>query len=100
SSAEATRPRSTSTTEHVGARAMRTGGEYRQALHDGRRVWVVGEGLIEDVTLHPATRPMVDDYVAWYDRHLDRAWQDVVLTPPDERGERAPWAFALPRTAA
>jgi 4-hydroxyphenylacetate 3-monooxygenase len=79
---------------------MRTGGEYRQALHDGRRVWVVGAGLIEDVTLHPATRPMVDEYVTWYDRHLDPAWQDVVLAPPDERGERAPWAFALPRTPA
>ena len=79
---------------------MRTGDEYRQALRDGRRVWVVGDGLIKDVTLHPATRPMVDEYVAWYDRHLDPAWQDVVLTPPDERGERTPWAFALPRTAA
>ena len=66
---------------------MRTGGEYRQALRDGRRVWVVGEGLIEDVTLHPATRPMVDEYVTWYDRHLDPAWQDVVLAPPERRGE-------------
>ena len=79
---------------------MRTGSDYRQALRDGRRVWVVGDGLIKDVTLHPATSAMVDEYVAWYDRHLDPAWQDVVLTPPDERGERAPWAFALPRTAA
>ena len=35
---------------------MRTGAEYREALHDGRRVWVLGEGLIEDVTVHPATR--------------------------------------------
>ena len=68
---------------------MRTGDEYRQALRDGRRVWVVGDGLIKDVTLHPATRPMVDEYVAWYDRHRDPAWQDVVLTPPDERGARA-----------
>jgi aromatic ring hydroxylase len=74
---------------------MRTGGEYRDALRDGRRVWVMGEGLVEDVTLHPATRPMVDEYVAWYDRHQDPAWQDVVLTPT-----RAPWAFALPRSSA
>lgn len=78
---------------------MRTGSEYREALHDGRRVWVMGEGLIEDVTLHPATRPMVDEYVAWYDRHQDPEWRDVLLTPPDERGARAPWAFAVPRTA-
>src|SRR5919106_864437 len=79
---------------------MRTGAEYREALRDGRRVWVMGEGLVEDVTLHPATRPMVEEYVAWYDRHLDPEWQDVVLTPPDARGERTPWAFALPRGSA
>jgi len=79
---------------------VRTGGEYREALHDGRRVWVMGEGLIEDVTVHPATRPMVDEYVAWYDRHHDPGWRDVVLAPPDERGARAPWAFAVPKTSA
>ena len=33
---------------------------------------------------------MVDEYVAWYDRHLDPAWQDVVLTPPDAQGDRVP----------
>ena len=79
---------------------MRTGSEYRDALHDGRRVWVIGEGLIEDATLHPATRPMVDEYVAWYDRHHDPEWQDVLLTPSDGGGPRVPWAFTLPRTSA
>ena len=77
---------------------MRTGSEYRDALHDGRRVWVMGEGLVEDVTVHPATRAMVDEYAAWYDRHHDPAWQDVLLTAPDERGRRRAWAFATPRT--
>ena len=33
---------------------MRTGTECRKALHDKRKVWVLGEGLIEDVTWHPA----------------------------------------------
>jgi aromatic ring hydroxylase len=79
---------------------VRTGSEYRLALRDGRRVWVVGEGLIEDVTLHPATRAMVDEYAAWYDRHYEAAWRDVLLAPPDAGGARAPWAFALPRTPA
>ena len=79
---------------------MRTGSEYRDALHDGRRVWVIGEGLIDDVTLHPATRPMVDEYVAWYDRHHDPEWQDVLLAPSDGGGPRVPWAFTLPRTSA
>ena len=79
---------------------MRTGREYRETLRDGRRVWVVGEGLIEDVTLHPATRAMVDEYAAWYDRHHEAAWREVLLAPPDAGGARVPWAFALPRTPA
>jgi aromatic ring hydroxylase len=83
-----------------GGQLVRTGNEYRDALHDGRRVWVIGEGLIDDVTLHPATRPMVDEYVAWYDRHHDPEWQDVLLAPSDGEGPRVPWAFTLPRTSA
>ena len=79
---------------------MRTGGEYREALHDGRRVWVIGEGLIEDVTLHPLTRPMVEEYVAWYDRHHDPEWRELLWGPPDAAGARAPWAFTVPRSAA
>jgi len=43
---------------------------------------------------------MVDEYVAWYDRHHDPAWQDVVLAPPAAGGARAPWAFSVPRTPA
>ena len=63
---------------------MRTGNEYREALRDGRDVWVVGEGRIDDVTTHPATRAMVDEYVAWYDRQHDPAWADLVFrSPPD-----------------
>src|SRR2546427_11636828 len=60
----------------------------------------MGEGLIEDVTVHPATSPMVDEYVAWYDRHRDPEWRDVLLMLPDADGVRAPWAFALPKTSA
>jgi aromatic ring hydroxylase len=79
---------------------VRTGKAYREALRDGRRVWIVGEGLIADVTEHPATRGMVDEYVDWYDRHFDPAWQDVVLTPPDAAGRRVPWSFVVPRSPA
>jgi 4-hydroxyphenylacetate 3-monooxygenase len=78
---------------------MRTGAEYREALRDGRRVWVIGEGLVDDVTVHPATRATVDEYAAWYDRHFDPEWRDVVLTPPDAGGERRPWAFVLPKSS-
>ena len=75
---------------------MRSGAEYREALRDGRNVWVMGGGAVEDVTTHPATRAMVEEYVAWYDRHHDPEWQDILLAPA-ERGERTPWAFTLPR---
>jgi 4-hydroxyphenylacetate 3-monooxygenase len=77
---------------------MRTGAEYREALRDGRKVWVMGEGPVDDVTVHPATRATVDEYAAWYDRHFDPEWRDVVLTPPDAGGARAPWAFVLPKS--
>src|SRR5580692_7738428 len=78
---------------------MRTGGEYREALRDGRRVWVMGEGWVEDVTTHPATRAMVEEYAAWYDRHLDPEWQDLLLAPADAAGERLPWAYVLPKSS-
>jgi aromatic ring hydroxylase len=79
---------------------MRTGAEYREALRDGRRIWVIGEGAIEDVTAHPATRAVVDEYVAWYDRHFDPAWQEIVLTPPDADGDRMPLGYIVPMNAA
>src|SRR5215471_821224 len=78
---------------------MRTGAEYRQALRDGRRVWVMGEGLIEDVTAHPATRAMVDEYVARYDLHLDPAWQQIAIRPADAHSERTRWAYVIPKNA-
>src|SRR5580692_10433597 len=76
---------------------MRTGAEYREALRDGRRVWVMGEGWAGDVTAHPTTRAMVEEYAAWYDRHLDPAWQEVLLAPADADGERVPWAYVVPK---
>jgi len=78
---------------------MRTGAEYRQALRDGRRVWVMGEGLVEDVTTHPATRAMVDEYVAWYDLHFDPAWQEIAIRPANAQRERTPWAYVVPKSA-
>ncbi len=78
---------------------MRIGAEYREALRDGRRVWVLGEGLVADVTTHPATSGMVEEYVAWYDRHFDPAWQDILVAPPASGRERTAWAYVLPKTA-
>ncbi|HLF78146.1 MAG TPA: 4-hydroxyphenylacetate 3-hydroxylase N-terminal domain-containing protein [Dehalococcoidia bacterium] len=77
---------------------MRTGAEYRESLRDGRKVWIIGEGLVEDVNTHRATKGMVDEYVAWYDRHFDPEWQDIVLMPPDGAGKRLPASYVLPQS--
>ncbi len=79
---------------------MRTGADYRDSLRDGRNVWVLGEGPVADVTTHPATSAMVEEYVKWYDRHFDPAWQDTLLTEPDTGGGRRPLAFEAPKTSA
>ena len=78
---------------------MRTGAEYKESLRDGRDVWVVGEGAVADVTTHPATSAMVDEYVAWYDRHFDPDWQDMLLTTSDGNGHRHPLALTAPKTS-
>jgi aromatic ring hydroxylase len=78
---------------------MRTGAEYREALRDGRRVFVMGEGRVDDVTKHPATRAMVDEYVGWYDRHLDPEWADVLLAPANAQRKRRPWAYVVPESS-
>src|SRR6266550_9065974 len=78
---------------------MRTGAEYREALRDGRKVWVLGEGLVEDVTTHPATSAMVEEYVAWYDRHFDPAWQDLLFASATPERERTAWAYVVPKTS-
>ena len=79
---------------------MRTGSEYRESLRDGRDVWVMGEGPVEDVTTHPATSAMVLEYEKWYDRHFDPVWEASLLTGPDGTTERKPLAFEVPTTSA
>jgi aromatic ring hydroxylase len=74
---------------------MRTGAEYREALRDGRVVYVMGEGRVDDVTTHPATRAMVEEYVAWHDRHRDPEWAATLLDPSGK-----PWALTAPRSSA
>ena len=79
---------------------MRKGAEYKESLRDGRDVWVMGEGAVADVTTDRATSAMVNEYVAWYDRHFAADWQDILLTPPDGDGQRHPLAFIPPETSA
>ena len=73
---------------------MRTGADYRNSLRDGRRVFILGEGQVDDVTTHPATRAMVEQYVAWYDRHADPAWKETLFRP-----DGAALDYLVPRTS-
>ena len=79
---------------------MRTGNHYRESLRDGRKVWVLGMGDVEDVTTHPATAGMVKEYAAWYDRHLDPEWQERLLAPADSKHAGVPVAFIPPARRA
>ena len=76
---------------------MRKGANYKESLRDGRNVWVLGEGPVADVTTHASTSAMVDEYVAWYDRHFDPEWQEILLSPSEGNGQQRPLAFARPR---
>jgi aromatic ring hydroxylase len=51
------------------------------------------------MTTHPATCAMVEYYAAWYDRHVDPEWRDLLLMPPDATGERIPVAFLVPQSS-
>jgi 4-hydroxyphenylacetate 3-monooxygenase len=77
---------------------VRTGAQYLEALRDGRKVWIMGEDRVEDVTTHPATAAMAAEYAAWYDRLRDPEWRDVLLAPPDAAGNRVPWAYTVPKS--
>jgi aromatic ring hydroxylase len=78
---------------------MRTGAEYRQALHDGRRVWVMGHGWVADVAAHETTQAIVEEYALWYDRHRDPAWREALLSPGGSENAPLPWAYVAPRNA-
>jgi aromatic ring hydroxylase len=78
---------------------FRAGADYREAMRDGRKVWVLGEGRVDDLTRHPATAAMVEEYVAWYDRHSDPAWRDALIAPAAQDRKAIPWAYVLPKSA-
>jgi 4-hydroxyphenylacetate 3-monooxygenase len=75
---------------------LRTGDEYRAGLRDGREIWIDGE-RVNDVTTHPAFRPIVDAKARMYDLAHDPAAAptmsfaeggerySILLRPPTER---------------
>ena len=82
---------------------IRAGEEYR-ALRDGREVWIDGE-CVQDVTVHPAFKPVVDLKARMYDMAHEAPSADIMsyrdagerypilLRPPTERA-----SYAVPRS--
>jgi len=76
---------------------IRTGDEYRESIRDGREVWIDGE-RVDDVTTHPAFRPIVDIRARIYDLAHGAATRDVMSYIDSETGERCPTGSKLPLT--
>jgi 4-hydroxyphenylacetate 3-monooxygenase len=76
---------------------IRTGDEYRESVRDGREVWIDGE-RVDDVTTHPAFKPIVDVRARIYDLAHEDATRDVMSYVDPETGERCPIGAKPPET--
>src|SRR6187200_97275 len=76
---------------------IRTGEEYRESIRDGREVWMNGE-RVDDVTAHPAFRPVVDVRARIYDMAHDEATRDLMSYDDPSTGERNAIGLRLPHT--
>ena len=76
---------------------IRTGEEYRESIRDGREVWIDGE-RVEDVTSHPAFKPIVDVRARIHDLAHEEASREAMSYIDAASGERCPTAAKLPMT--
>ena len=65
---------------------IRTGEQYRESIRDGREVWIDGE-KVDDVTTHPAFKPIVDIRARIYDLAHEDATREVMTYVDRESGE-------------
>jgi 4-hydroxyphenylacetate 3-monooxygenase len=75
---------------------IRTGAEYRDSIRDSREIHINGE-RVNDVTAHPAFKPLVDIRAQIYDMQHDPATASV-MTVKGEGGETNAIGNALPYT--
>ncbi|MQA04694.1 MAG: 4-hydroxyphenylacetate 3-hydroxylase [Streptosporangiales bacterium] len=76
---------------------IRTGDEYRESLRDGREVWIDGE-RVDDVTTHPAFKPIVDVRARIYDLAHDEATSERMTYKDPDTGELCPVGAKPPVT--
>lgn len=65
---------------------IRTGAEYKESIRDGREVWIDGE-KVDDVTTHPAFKPIVDARARIYDLAHEPDTRDVMSYVDEETGQ-------------
>ena len=76
---------------------IRTGEEYRESIRDGRQVWIGGE-KVDDVTVHPGLKPIIDARARIYDLAHEQNTREVMSYVDAESGERCPVGAKLPLT--
>ena len=76
---------------------IRTGDQYRESIRDGREVWIDGE-KVDDVTTHPAFKPIVDIRARIYDLAHEDATRDVMTYVDQESGEDCATGSKPPRS--
>ena len=64
---------------------IRTGDEYRASIRDGRNVWINGE-KVEDPTVHPQMKPIIDVRARIYDMQHQVKTQSIMTYK--DKGER------------
>ena len=74
---------------------LRTGDEYRESLNDGREIWMDGE-RVEDVTTHPAFKPIVDIRARIYDMAHEEATRDIMSYVDADTNEPNCVGYKLP----
>ena len=68
---------------------LRTGEEYRDSIRDGRQVYYDGD-LVEDITTHPAFKPIIDVKSRMYDMQFEPNFEDC---PGRSYTEQSHWTL-------
>lgn len=63
---------------------IRTGEQYKDGIRDGREIWIDGE-RVNDVTTHPAFKPIVDIRARMYDLAHEDATRDAFTYVEDNQ---------------
>ena len=76
---------------------IRTGEEYRESIRDGREIYMDGE-RVDDVTVHPMFKPLVDIRARIYDLQHDPDARNILTIEQDGETNAVGNACRLPGT--